>query len=427
MRLEIRDLEDQTVYDIGPEGAVLGRERAKTDISLRDESISKRHARIFLDDGQWFLEDLNSSNGTYVDDQRISGPVMVSSGMAFSLAQRRFEVVYLDGGAGAVDDFPPPGMRYGGRHEDTGGDMPPLPGMESQAYVEAHDHGGHDDMGGEDDAGNVGIKYFMVAVPKAIGFYLVQVPLMAVNPIGVIRKGVEEQPRPTLSKLEVAAYGIPAGVFSALVSGIFSAIALAVNGQFGGMVGALIAALPAAAIAGVVGGVFGFFGHPILEFIVRILKGESNAKSRSNFFLMTYTFTILTAIPNGIAMVVSALPIPFISLLGPLLSLVVSLVGTLMYFLWFKHFRVHKVVQYIILALGVLAVLGTAFGFVTGLISQISNLGSGGGSTSGLVDTSGELSDEQKALIEAAKNDPEAAARLAEAQKAAAEAMAAAQ
>jgi hypothetical protein len=167
----------------------------------------------------------------------------------------------------------------------------------------------------------------------------------------------------------------------------------------------------------------GFFAHPILEWIVRILKGESTPKSRSNFFLMTYTFTILTAIPSGIALVVAALPVPFISLLGPLLSLLVSLVGLLLYFLWFKHFRVHKAVQYIIMAFGVLAVLGAGWGFVSGLITQISNLGSGG--NPGVVDT-GELTDEQKALIEAAKTDPEAAAKLAEAQKMAAEAMAAA-
>jgi hypothetical protein len=120
--------------------------------------------------------------------------------------------------------------------------------MESQAYVEAH--GSEGNVGGDDEAGNSGIKYFMVAVPKAVAFYMVQVPLMGLNPIGVIRKGIEEQPRPVLSKMEVAAYAIPAGVFTALVSGVFAAIALAVNGQFGGMVGALITALPSAAISG---------------------------------------------------------------------------------------------------------------------------------------------------------------------------------
>jgi len=332
MRLEIRDAEDQTVYDIGPEGAVLGRERAKTDISLRDESISKRHARIFHDEGAWFLEDLGSSNGTYVDDQRISGPVLISQGMAFSLAQRRFDILYLDGGASApVDDFPPPGMMPP-HQEETGGDMPPLPGMESQVYVPTEGHGDDDGFGGgADEAENTGIKYFFVAVPKAVAYYLVKVPLMGLNPIGVIRKGVEDQPLPAMSKMEVAAYAIPAGIFGALVGGVFGAIAALVNGAFGAAIGALVASLPAAAIAGAIGGVFGFFGHPILEFIVRILKGESTPKSRSNFFVMSYTFAILTAVPNGIATVVSALPVPFIRLIGPLLSVLASLVGLLLY------------------------------------------------------------------------------------------------
>lgn len=418
MRLEIRDAEDQTVYDIGPEGAVLGRERAKTDISLRDESISKRHARIFHDDGAWFLEDLGSSNGTYVDDQRISGPVLISQGMAFSLAQRRFDIVHMDGGA-PVEDFPPPGMMPPPQ-EETGGDMPPLPGMESQVYVPTENNGAADDgfsAADGDEAENTGIKYFFVAVPKAVAYYLVNVPLMGLNPIGVIRRGVEDQKLPAMSKMEVAAYAIPAGLFGALVGGVFGAIAALVNGAFGAAIGALVASLPAAAIAGAIGGVFGFFAHPILEFIIRILKGESNPRSRSNFFIASYTFAVLAAVPNGIATVVSALPIPFISLLGPLLSVLVSLVGLFLYYLWIKHFRVHKVVQYVVLVLGILSVVGTGVGFVTGLISQISNLGSGGGGdTPGLVAAAGEdgeLTEEQRAALEAAQGDAEAAMEAA--------------
>ena len=68
------------VYDISADGAVMGRERARTDISFRDESISKRHARIYYEGGSWYLEDLGSSNGTYLDDQRVSGPVVLGQG-----------------------------------------------------------------------------------------------------------------------------------------------------------------------------------------------------------------------------------------------------------------------------------------------------------------------------------------------------------
>ncbi len=423
MRLEIRDAEDQTVYDIGPEGAVLGRERAKTDISLRDESISKRHARIFQDDGGWFLEDLGSSNGTYVDEQRISGAVSIGSGMSFSLAQRRFEVVYMDSAAAAMDDDPAPlGMGPPpGSTNDMVDDMPPLPGMESQAYVSAEKTGGapmgFNDSDDGDEAENKGIKYFLVAVPKAVAYYMLKVPLMGVNPIGVIRKGVNEQPLSSMSKMEVAAYAIPAGIFSALVGGIFTAIALLVNGNVGAAIGALVGSLPSAAITGAIGGVVGFFMHPILNFLINLLKGESDPKSRTNYVVMGYTFGILTAVPNGIGTVVSALPIPFISLLGPLLTVLVSLVGIYMAYLWVQEFKLHKFVRYAVLVLGVLAVLGAGAGFVTGLITQVSSfMSSDGSDTSGLVADSADLTDEQREAIAAAQADPEAAAALAEAQ-----------
>ena len=40
--------------------AILGRERARTDITLRGGSVSKQHARIFFENGNWYVDDLNS-------------------------------------------------------------------------------------------------------------------------------------------------------------------------------------------------------------------------------------------------------------------------------------------------------------------------------------------------------------------------------
>src|SRR5687768_10833363 len=166
MRLEIRDLESSMVYDISSEGAVMGRERAKTDISFRDESISKRHARIYYEGGHWYLEDLGSSNGTYLDDQRVNGPVVLSQGAIFSLAQKRFEVVYADnGGNGAgpvVDDFPPLGVPSA----RSGGELPPPAG-------ESMDNRFEPSGGDGEEAEAKGFGYFFIAVPKAVAYYLV--------------------------------------------------------------------------------------------------------------------------------------------------------------------------------------------------------------------------------------------------------------
>ena len=48
-------------------GVVIGRHPALCERVLAEESISRRHFRIGLADGEPFVEDLNSLNGTIVD------------------------------------------------------------------------------------------------------------------------------------------------------------------------------------------------------------------------------------------------------------------------------------------------------------------------------------------------------------------------
>lgn len=57
----------------------LGRER-DNDIVLLDAKVSRYHAQITLEGGQWVLSDLNSANGTLVNDIAIAGPVALQSG-----------------------------------------------------------------------------------------------------------------------------------------------------------------------------------------------------------------------------------------------------------------------------------------------------------------------------------------------------------
>ncbi len=42
--------------------------------------VSRRHAEIFLQDGHYFIKDLASANGTWLNNQRISQPQMIKSG-----------------------------------------------------------------------------------------------------------------------------------------------------------------------------------------------------------------------------------------------------------------------------------------------------------------------------------------------------------
>ena len=50
-------------------------------VPLADEYVSTQHARLVLHEGQWYVEDLGSTNGTYIGSQRISTPMVVAIGV----------------------------------------------------------------------------------------------------------------------------------------------------------------------------------------------------------------------------------------------------------------------------------------------------------------------------------------------------------
>ncbi len=50
------------------------------DISLMDETLSASHARISFHHGQWWLEDLGSRNGTFLNKNRITVPTVIITG-----------------------------------------------------------------------------------------------------------------------------------------------------------------------------------------------------------------------------------------------------------------------------------------------------------------------------------------------------------
>jgi pSer/pThr/pTyr-binding forkhead associated (FHA) protein len=49
-------------------------------IRLEDTYVSQMHARLADRDGAWYVEDLGSTNGTYLNDRRVQAPVEVHAG-----------------------------------------------------------------------------------------------------------------------------------------------------------------------------------------------------------------------------------------------------------------------------------------------------------------------------------------------------------
>src|SRR5579862_636580 len=62
------------------DGTVVGREGSDVVLSDATGELSRKHARFALKDGQPVVEDLDSTNGTYVNDQRIIGAHRLKAG-----------------------------------------------------------------------------------------------------------------------------------------------------------------------------------------------------------------------------------------------------------------------------------------------------------------------------------------------------------
>ena len=79
------------VYDFKQESIVIGREDG-ADVVIDNPSVSRRHAEIRLGDAGWEVQDLGSSNGTYIRGTKIQGPHTLALGDEIGFG--KFSIVF---------------------------------------------------------------------------------------------------------------------------------------------------------------------------------------------------------------------------------------------------------------------------------------------------------------------------------------------
>ena len=82
--------EPGSAYDIA-HGATLG--RGNVEIQLEDPFASSRHARIFREGHVYVIEDLGSTNGTYLNDEPLRGPAPLHPGDRIRIGDSEFSYV----------------------------------------------------------------------------------------------------------------------------------------------------------------------------------------------------------------------------------------------------------------------------------------------------------------------------------------------
>jgi len=108
----------------------IGRD-STNEIVINDAEVSRRHARLTFQGGKYVLEDLGSTNGSFVNGQRLAGPRVLKAGEVVSFGEQIvlvFEAFNIDPGATMVSPRasaipasprpmpppPPPPMEYAG-------------------------------------------------------------------------------------------------------------------------------------------------------------------------------------------------------------------------------------------------------------------------------------------------------------------------
>jgi FHA domain-containing protein len=81
-------------YEVG-QGAVLGR-GDQAEIRLEDPFASSRHARLVRQGSAVVLEDLGSTNGTYLNEELLGGPQPLHAGDRVRIGDSEF--TYMEGG-----------------------------------------------------------------------------------------------------------------------------------------------------------------------------------------------------------------------------------------------------------------------------------------------------------------------------------------
>lgn len=75
------------IFPLDKPEIIVGRD-LNNDIMINDPEVSRRHARFFVQGNSYVLEDLGSTNGTFINGQRLSGPYALHIGEAITFGER---------------------------------------------------------------------------------------------------------------------------------------------------------------------------------------------------------------------------------------------------------------------------------------------------------------------------------------------------
>jgi len=423
MSVEVRNLQTGETFEVGPDGATFGREGGPANIKVADQSVSKRHARIFTDGTDWFLEDMGSVNGTVVDGDKIGAALPLRGGIVFQMSKFRFEVVTVDGRGpqGAPPDQetrtslggrPPngsplpsdlrkdPSPRKRAPIRDISPPQPPqfdqtnqgrnnnLPLASDQDFPSQSLNSASQQSLPDVDAPRpmMGIDQYdedispMAALAQGIGYVMKTAPMLVLNPLGTVRRQIESPPINGLEKIPLAAFLFPTLAIASLATTWVGVIATLIGGGGLAVVTFILGPVIAIVGGGIGAAITGFVGHPIFSWIVNKLGGTSDARSRTTHIAMglatslvlaapTMLVTLLTAVAARLSTISSVFQL--INIIPALIMIIAIPLPLFVQWSWWRSYNVAKWFQTLLLVLAGLSVLGGLAVAVTTVLGSV--------------------------------------------------------
>ena len=89
------------IFPLEGDQLIIGRD-AVNAVAINDAEVSRKHARLTFQGGKYVLEDLGSTNGTFVNGQRLTSATVLKAGDVVSLGEQivlMYEGLSSDAGA----------------------------------------------------------------------------------------------------------------------------------------------------------------------------------------------------------------------------------------------------------------------------------------------------------------------------------------
>jgi len=88
----ILDYGDEQLQFSTPE-IIIGRDQA-CDLTIQDKAVSAQHTRLSYHHGQWWVEDLKSRNGTFINEKLVAEAIVIALGDKIKCATQEFRVIF---------------------------------------------------------------------------------------------------------------------------------------------------------------------------------------------------------------------------------------------------------------------------------------------------------------------------------------------